>query len=142
MALAGSSIALWDNSSRGLDSSMAFEFVKHLRIASDVSGITYAVAIYQASQGVFDLFDKVLVLYEGRQSTLDPQIWPEDILHEWVIIARPGKQLQISSLLSPIPKSELFVKDSKIASLDHRMSLRDIGNFPMSAKHVYEISKM
>jgi ATP-binding cassette subfamily G (WHITE) protein 2 (PDR) len=72
MALAGSSIALWDNSSRGLDSSMAFEFVKHLLIASDVLGITYAVAIYQASQGIYDLFDKVLVLYEGRQIYFGP----------------------------------------------------------------------
>jgi ABC-type multidrug transport system ATPase subunit len=67
MALAGSSVAMWDNSSRGLDSSTALEFVRSLRIGSDISGMTQAVAIYQASQAIYDLFDKALILYEGRQ---------------------------------------------------------------------------
>ncbi|KAI9730851.1 MAG: GTPase-activating protein [Cirrosporium novae-zelandiae] len=72
MALAGPSIAAWDNSSRGLDSATALEFVKYLRTCSDVSGITQAVAIYQASQSIYDLFDKALLLYEGRQIYFGP----------------------------------------------------------------------
>ena len=32
-----------------------------------MSGSTAIVAIYQASQSIYDLFDKVCVLYEGRQ---------------------------------------------------------------------------
>ncbi|KIV77658.1 hypothetical protein PV11_09444 [Exophiala sideris] len=67
MALARSSVAAWDNSTRGLDSATALEFVRSLRTLADVPGVTQAVALYQASQNVYDLFDKVLVLYEGRQ---------------------------------------------------------------------------
>ncbi|KAG0161728.1 hypothetical protein PDIDSM_1159 [Penicillium digitatum] len=57
----------WDNSTRGLDSSTALKFVKNIRLSTDYSGSTALVAIYQASQSIYDLFDKALVLYEGRQ---------------------------------------------------------------------------
>ncbi|CAI7636806.1 unnamed protein product [Penicillium glandicola] len=57
----------WDNSTRGLDSSTALEFVKNIRLSTDYSGSTAVVAIYQASQSIYDLFDKAIVLYEGRQ---------------------------------------------------------------------------
>ena len=72
MALAGSPIAAWDNSTRGLDAATALEFVRSLRIASDISGMTQAVAIYQASQSIYDIFDKAIVLYEGRQIYFGP----------------------------------------------------------------------
>jgi len=57
----------WDNSTRGLDSSTALEFVKNIRLSTEYSGSTAIVAIYQASQSIYDLFDKAIVLYEGRQ---------------------------------------------------------------------------
>ncbi|KAH7114874.1 ABC-2 type transporter [Dactylonectria macrodidyma] len=72
MMLAGSPLAAWDNSTRGLDSATAFKFVNSLRLASNLSGSTHAVAIYQASQAIYDLFDKAVVLYEGRQIFFGP----------------------------------------------------------------------
>ncbi|KAI1611046.1 ABC multidrug transporter [Exophiala viscosa] len=72
MALAGPQIAAWDNSTRGLDSQTALEFVRSLRIAGDVGGLTSLIAIYQASQAIYDLCDKVIVLYEGRQIYFGP----------------------------------------------------------------------
>jgi ATP-binding cassette, subfamily G (WHITE), member 2, PDR len=72
MALARSAIAVWDNSTRGLDSETALEFVQSLRTLADVAGVTQAVALYQASQHIYDTFDKVLVLYEGRQIFFGP----------------------------------------------------------------------
>ncbi|KAJ5765834.1 ABC multidrug transporter A-2 [Penicillium odoratum] len=65
--LCGSPLQCWDNSTRGLDSSTALEFVKNLRLSTEYSGTTAVVAIYQASQSIYDLFDKAIVLYEGRQ---------------------------------------------------------------------------
>lgn len=38
-----------------------------MRLCSDIFGTAAAVAIYQAPQAAYDLFDKVVVLYEGRQ---------------------------------------------------------------------------
>ncbi|KAJ5159716.1 multidrug resistance ABC transporter [Penicillium canariense] len=57
----------WDNSTRGLDSANAIEFCKTLRMQTDINGATACVSLYQAPQAAYDQFDKVLVLYEGRQ---------------------------------------------------------------------------
>ncbi|KAJ5118857.1 CDR ABC transporter [Penicillium atrosanguineum] len=67
MALAASPLAAWDNSTRGLDSATALKFVESLRLLSDLTGASHAVAAYQASQNIYDIFDKVIVLYEGRE---------------------------------------------------------------------------
>jgi ATP-binding cassette, subfamily G (WHITE), member 2, PDR len=67
MALAGSPIAAWDNSTRGLDAATALEFTRSLRMMANLGGNVHAVAIYQASQAIYDEFDKAVVLYEGRQ---------------------------------------------------------------------------
>jgi ABC-type multidrug transport system ATPase subunit len=72
MMLAGAPFAAWDNSTRGLDSATALKFVKALRVGSDMAGGAAAVAIYQASQSVYDCFDKAALLYEGRQIYFGP----------------------------------------------------------------------
>lgn len=66
-ALAGAPLQCWDNSTRGLDSANAIEFCKNLRMGAEFMGTTSVVAIYQAPQSAYDLFDKVCVLYEGEQ---------------------------------------------------------------------------
>ncbi|GAM42345.1 xenobiotic-transporting ATPase [Talaromyces pinophilus] len=72
MALSRAPVAAWDNSTRGLDAASALEFVKALRLASNLSGSCHSVAIYQASQAIYDVFDKVIVLYEGREIYFGP----------------------------------------------------------------------
>lgn len=59
-------LGAWDNSTRGLDASTALEFVRALRIATDNLGLTSIVSIYQASELLYELFDKVCVIAEGR----------------------------------------------------------------------------
>ncbi|KAL4799885.1 ABC-2 type transporter-domain-containing protein [Aspergillus venezuelensis] len=65
--LCGCPLQCWDNSTRGLDSSTALEFVRNIRLSTEYTGSTAVVAIYQASQAIYDVFDKAIVLYEGRQ---------------------------------------------------------------------------
>ncbi|CAM1508811.1 Fc.00g025500.m01.CDS01 [Cosmosporella sp. VM-42] len=84
-ALSEAAISAWDNSTRGLDAESARHFVCRLRTLSDcetqcaftwhgglktnylaVTQSANAAAIYQSSQAIVDLFDKILVLYEGR----------------------------------------------------------------------------
>ncbi|SPO04603.1 probable ABC1 transport protein [Cephalotrichum gorgonifer] len=62
-----SPIQCWDNSTRGLDSATALEFVRTLRLSAELAGTTVIAAMYQASQPAYEVFDKVAVLYEGRQ---------------------------------------------------------------------------
>ena len=73
MMLGMASIGCWDNSTRGLDAATALDFVKSLRTTSSVIGMTHAVAMYQASESIFDLFDKVMVLYEGKEVYFGPR---------------------------------------------------------------------
>ncbi|KAF2149753.1 hypothetical protein K461DRAFT_323290 [Myriangium duriaei CBS 260.36] len=61
------SVCCWDNSTRGLDASTALEFTRALRALTDELGIATIVTLYQAGNGIYDLFDKVLVLDEGKQ---------------------------------------------------------------------------
>lgn len=72
MALAATPFGAWDNSSRGLDSATALKFVEALRLLADLAGTAHAVAIYQASQSIYEVFDKVTILYEGRQIFFGP----------------------------------------------------------------------
>ncbi|KAM0233020.1 hypothetical protein ACHAPO_007486 [Fusarium lateritium] len=66
-AIGGSALQCWDNSTRGLDSATALEFVRTLRTSAKLTGATALVSVYQASQSIYDVFDKVTLLYEGRQ---------------------------------------------------------------------------
>lgn len=72
LALAGAPVCCWDNSTRGLDAATALEFIRALRVGSHLAGMTQAVAVYQASQAIYDIFDKALVIYEGRQIYFGP----------------------------------------------------------------------
>ncbi|RMZ87573.1 hypothetical protein DV736_g5212, partial [Chaetothyriales sp. CBS 134916] len=54
------SVFCWDNSTRGLDASTALEWTKAIRALTDVTGSSSIVTLYQAGNGIFNLFDKVL----------------------------------------------------------------------------------
>ncbi|KAE9382722.1 hypothetical protein BT96DRAFT_740381, partial [Gymnopus androsaceus JB14] len=65
-------VQCWDNSTRGLDASTALDFIRSLRIMTDLLGQTTFVTLYQAGEGIYDMFDKVMVLSQGRQVFLGP----------------------------------------------------------------------
>jgi len=60
-------VICWDNSTRGLDASTALDYAKSLRIMTDVSNRTTIVTLYQAGEGIYEQFDKVLVIDQGRE---------------------------------------------------------------------------
>ena len=60
------SIQAWDNATRGLDANTALSFTKALRTYADLERLTAVVSLYQAGNGIYDQFDKVLVLAEGQ----------------------------------------------------------------------------
>ncbi|KAF6062908.1 ABC-2 type transporter family protein [Candida albicans] len=60
-------VQCWDNSTRGLDSATALEFIRALKASADIVHTTPLVAIYQCSQDAYDLFDKVVLMYQGYQ---------------------------------------------------------------------------
>jgi ATP-binding cassette subfamily G (WHITE) protein 2 (SNQ2) len=66
------SVFCWDNSTRGLDASTALEYTRAVRAITDIFGIASIVTLYQAGNGIYNLFDKVLVLEEGKQIYYGP----------------------------------------------------------------------
>ncbi|RMY71825.1 hypothetical protein D0863_04889 [Hortaea werneckii] len=67
------SVYCWDNSTRGLDASNALEYVKAIRAMTDILGLSSIVTLYQAGNGIFEQFDKVMVLDEGKQIFYGPR---------------------------------------------------------------------
>lgn len=61
-----SAVVAWDNSTRGLDAASAVKYAQSLRILTDVTGKATVVTIYQASDEVFNLMDKVMLIDEGK----------------------------------------------------------------------------
>lgn len=110
MALAGAPIACWDNSTRGLDAATALEFTKALKMSANLSGACHAVAIYQASQAIFDIFDKAVVLYEGREIYYGPCKRAEKYFHDmgW---RNPSRQTVADFLTSVTNPSERKTRD-------------------------------
>ncbi|OCF43306.1 ATP-binding cassette transporter [Kwoniella heveanensis CBS 569] len=66
MFCSGATVCSWDNSTRGLDASTALDYAKSLRMLTDIMGQTTFVSLYQAGEGIYEQFDKVLVLNESR----------------------------------------------------------------------------
>ncbi|KAH7054493.1 ABC-2 type transporter-domain-containing protein [Macrophomina phaseolina] len=62
----------WDNSTAGLDSKSALEFCNILRMESDLKEFTSCVALNTVGEDAYKLFNKVLMLYEGRQIYFGP----------------------------------------------------------------------
>lgn len=63
---AGASVEAWDNSTRGLDAASALDYARSLRIMTDVCRKATFVSLYQASEAVYNLMDKVLVIDGGK----------------------------------------------------------------------------
>lgn len=60
-------VQAWDNSTRGMDSATALDCIRNFRIFTQTNGAATIVSLYQASQDILDCFEKVTVLYDGRQ---------------------------------------------------------------------------
>ncbi|KAJ1036135.1 hypothetical protein NDA18_000001 [Ustilago nuda] len=60
------SVIAWDNSTRGLDASTALDYARSLRIITDLAQRSTIATLYQVSESIFDLFDRVAVIDQGR----------------------------------------------------------------------------
>lgn len=68
-----SPVQMWDNPTRGLDSKAALSFAQMLRREADENDKTIIATTYQAGNGIFDEFDKILVLADGRVTYYGPR---------------------------------------------------------------------
>ncbi|KAI8908139.1 ABC transporter G family protein [Powellomyces hirtus] len=69
---ARAAINCWDGGTRGLDAASALDYTRGLRIMSDTLDKTTIASFYQASEDMYKLFDKVMVLDKGRMIYFGP----------------------------------------------------------------------
>ena len=72
MMITSACICAWDNTTRGLDASTALDYAKSLRIMTNIYKTTTFVSLYQASENIYNQFDKVMVIDAGRQVFFGP----------------------------------------------------------------------
>ncbi|KAK4171533.1 ABC-2 type transporter-domain-containing protein [Triangularia setosa] len=114
--LCGSQLQFWDNSTRGLDSSTALRFIQLLRQSTDTLGQTVTMSIYQASEDMYQLFDKVTLLYEGRQIYFGPAESAADFFVRLGFV-RPNRATTADFLSSLTHPAEHIVKEG----FEHRV---------------------
>ncbi|KAK4101105.1 ABC transporter-like protein [Parathielavia hyrcaniae] len=116
MMVAGSPICAWDNSTRGLDSANALNFVEALRISCDVGRHAHAVAIYQASEAIYGVFDKATVLYDGRQIYFGPARAAKDFFERqgWCCPPRQSTADFLTSVTNPQERTPRLGMEAKV----------------------------
>lgn len=83
----------WDNSTRGLDASNALDFARVLRKAADEKQRTIVATLYQAGNGIYKQFDKVLVLAEGREIYYGPADEAKSYFENMGFVCAPGANI-------------------------------------------------
>ncbi|RDI85073.1 hypothetical protein Vi05172_g5060 [Venturia inaequalis] len=72
MMVTGATVCSWDNSTRGLDAATAVDWSRSIRVLTNIYKLTTFVSLYQASENIYEQFDKVMVIDEGRQVFFGP----------------------------------------------------------------------
>jgi ABC-type multidrug transport system ATPase subunit len=84
------SVYCWDNSTRGLDASTALGYTKAIRAMTDIFGLASIVTLYQAGNGIYNLFDKVLLIDEGKQLYYSPMKEARPFMEELGFVCNDG----------------------------------------------------
>jgi ATP-binding cassette, subfamily G (WHITE), member 2, SNQ2 len=80
----------WDNSTRGLDASTALGYTKAIRAMTDIFGLASIVTLYQAGNSIYNLFDKVLLIDEGKQLYYGPMKEARPFMEELGFVCNDG----------------------------------------------------
>ncbi|KAF2760458.1 hypothetical protein EJ05DRAFT_450171 [Pseudovirgaria hyperparasitica] len=104
------SIFCMDNSIRGLDASTALEFTRALRALTDILGLTTICTFYQAGNGIFNLFDQVLVLDHGKQIFYGPREQAVPFMQDLGFYFEPSANIGDSLAGVTIPSQRMIRK--------------------------------
>ncbi|KAJ5589564.1 hypothetical protein N7537_012242 [Penicillium hordei] len=104
-------LASWDNPIRGLDSSSALSFLELLRATSRQTGMASAVTIYQASEAMYEFFDRVMLMYEGKMIFCGPAAQAKEYFLA-LGFSCPGRQTTADFLTSVTSPSERTFQDT------------------------------
>ncbi|QKX59307.1 uncharacterized protein TRUGW13939_06439 [Talaromyces rugulosus] len=133
----------WDNSTRGLDASTALEYVQSLRSLTDMAHVSTLVALYQAAESLYDLFDKVVLIEEGRCAyfgrTVDAKAYFENLGFEcpprWTTpdfltsVSDPHARRVKSGWEDRIPRTAEEFESAYLNSDERALAVKDVEDF-------------
>lgn len=96
-------VVAWDNSTRGLDAAAAVDYFRSLRIMTDTCGKATIVTVYQASDAVYNLADKVMIIDEGRMLYQGPANEAKRYFEQLGYECQPGQTIAdfLTGITSP-----------------------------------------
>ena len=99
-------INAFDNSTRGLDSSTAVDYIKSLRILTTLTKSTTIVTLYQAGEQIYREFDKVCLIDSGRQIYYGPASEARAYFEELGFEFAPGTTTSdfLTSITNPLER--------------------------------------
>ncbi|KAI9488549.1 ABC-2 type transporter-domain-containing protein [Zychaea mexicana] len=137
-----SSINLWDGATRGLDAVSALDYVRSLRVMTDVSRNTTVSTLYQASSSMFALYDKVLVLDSGYCVYFGPVELAKDYFESLGFYRSPRKSIPdfLTGISNPLEREIKpgFTAPESAAELHQRYVESDIYKEMMKELAAYE----
>ncbi|KIW36207.1 uncharacterized protein PV06_11504 [Exophiala oligosperma] len=120
------SVFCWDNSTRGLDASTALEWTKAVRAMTDILKLTTIATLYQAGNGIYNLFDKVLVLDEGKQIYYGPTKEARPFMEKLGFICDNGANVADFLTGVTVPTERAVREECRMTFPKDATSLRDI----------------
>ncbi|KAF7731539.1 hypothetical protein EC973_009303 [Apophysomyces ossiformis] len=101
-----SAIACWDCPTRGLDSTSALAVIHSLRTMTDILEQTTIVTLYQASDAMFSLFDKVLLLDDGHCMYFGPAFQAKHYFESLGFYCPPRKSIPdfLTGIANPLER--------------------------------------
>ncbi|KAK9693946.1 ATP-binding cassette transporter snq2 [Basidiobolus ranarum] len=140
---ARSAITTWDCPTRGLDSASALDYNKSLRIQCDALNKTTIATLYQASDSIYNLYDKVMLLYLGRCIFFGPKDRAKDYFMEMGYTCEPRKSIPdfLTGITNPneriiapgyegkVPESPEEFERYFLESQDYRSLLQNISRY-------------
>ena len=138
-----SSINAWDGSTRGLDASSALDYIRSLRILTDACERATIVSIYEASDAVYDLMDKILLIGEGRMlyqgpaseaesyfNALGYHRLPRQTMSDFLTTISSGSPEGMPAILDPqVPKGALNLESAFRQSQSFRQVQREVDQY-------------
>ncbi|KAG5953521.1 hypothetical protein E4U53_005296 [Claviceps sorghi] len=120
------SVYCWDNSTRGLDASNALEYAKAIRAMTDVLGLASVVTLYQAGNGIYNLFDKVLVLDQGMQIYYGPVSDARPFMEQLGFICDNGANVADFLTGVTVPTERKIQEDKKLTFPRDALTIRNL----------------
>ncbi|KAG5983903.1 hypothetical protein E4U55_006815 [Claviceps digitariae] len=120
------SVFCWDNSTRGLDASNALEYTKAIRAMTDVLGLASIVTLYQAGNGIYNLFDKVLVLDQGMQIYYGPMSQARPFMEQLGFICDEGANVADFLTGVTVPTERKVCKEKQFTFPRDAASIRQV----------------